>query len=183
MSRVLVNNLNIRVAPSLTAETVGFYNAGDMIMSGEELIKNEGCVWLKYQYASGKKRYICCIDKDGIKNVEISYTGILGIPKQIKFPDSRIQKYGDCFLCTCVKGGLTTYDQCMDCFNWGMSSGKLRNSDCYVNCNKEEWAKEISSRYGTPYHGDYCFQNNNSGFWLTKEGIVIFNPYGLNLGV
>ena len=43
----------------------------------------------------------------------------------------------------------------MDYFNWGMSTGKLRGSDCYVNVNKESWAREISQRYGTQYHPKY----------------------------
>ena len=60
-----------------------------------------------------------------------------------------------------------------------MSSGKLRDSDCYVNCNKEQWAKEISSTYGTPYHGDYCFQNNGRHFWLTQNGSEIYNSMGI----
>ena len=65
---------------------------------------------------------------------------------------------GDYFLCICVQGGLITLEQCIDCFNWGLASGKLRNVDCYVSCNKEESAKEISSKYDTTYHGDYVFQ-------------------------
>ena len=106
-------------------------------------------------------------------------TGIEGIPKQSQFPDHRIKNWGGCFLCTCVKGGLTTFDQIMNCFNWGINSGKLRSSDCYVNYNKESGAREISSRYGTPYHGDYCFQKNSNHFWLTQNGREIFNSSGI----
>ena len=65
---------------------------------------------------------------------------------------------GDYFLCICVQGGLTTLEQCMDCLNWGLESGKLRKNDCCVSCNKEEWANEISSKYDTTYHADYVFQ-------------------------
>ena len=108
-----------------------------------------------------------------------SLTSVPGIPIQNDFPDSRIRNFGCCFLCTCVKGGLTTLEQCMDCFNWGINSGKLRSSDCYVNTNKENWAKEISERYGTQYHGDYCFQKNSHHFWLTQNGIEIFNSAGI----
>ena len=67
----------------------------------------------------------------------------------------------------------------MDCFNWGMNSGKLRASDCYVQYPKENWAREISSRYGTPYHGDYNFQKNGRHFWLTQNGREIFNSAGI----
>ena len=108
-----------------------------------------------------------------------TYTGIFGIPNMGKFPDYRIQKWGDCFLCVCVKGGLTTLGKCMNCFSWGMSTGKLRNSDCFVICNKDQWAKEISSKYGTTYHEDYCFKPTTTEYWLTKNGIVVFHPRGL----
>ena len=40
----------------------------------------------------------------------------------------------------------------------GFGKWKLRISDCYVSCNKEEWANEISSKYDTTYHADYVFQ-------------------------
>ena len=64
-------------------------------------------------------------------------------------------------------------------FDWGISTGKLRANDCYVNCNKEEWAKEISSKYGTTYHEDYCFQNNKDNYYLTQNEKEIYNPYAL----
>ena len=204
MSRVLVNNLHVRAGPSFNTEKIATYNAGDIINSGDLLIENEGCIWLRYTGASGNKRYVCAYDKDGtqyvqpgvaipglrfpkvgggcdipIHNLHLSNTGIPGIPKQTQFPDHRIQRWGCFFLCTCVKGGLTTYDQCMDCFNWGINTGKLRPTDCYVLCDKEQWAREISSRYGTPYHADYCFQKNHRHFWLTQNGNEIYNPKGL----
>ena len=199
MSRVLVNHLNVRTGPSTNAAIVAHYDSGQTINSGEEIILNEGRYWLKYTGGSGNKRFVCAYDLDGSKFVDIpphvpgprpghspqpqpSYggeTGIPGIPKQSQFPDHRIQKSGCCFLCTCVKGGLTTLGQCMDCFNWGMNSGKLRSSDCYVNCDKEQWAREISQRYGTPYHPEYKFQKNSHHFWLTCNGREIFNSAGI----
>ena len=105
-------------------------------------------------------------------------TGLPGIPKQNYFPDHRIQKWGCVFLCTCVKGGLTTFGQCMICFQWGMTTGKLRSNDCYVN-DKEQWAREISSRYGTPYHSDYIFQRNSQHYWLIQNGKEIYNSKGI----
>ena len=197
MSRVLVNHLNVRTAPSTSAQKVAYYDEGQVINSGDQLIQNEGRTWLRYTGGSGNKRYVCVIDTNGSKYVEVpphiggcthlslcacwpfSATGIPGIPKQSQFPDERIKKWGCCFLCTCVKGGLTNKDQCMDCFNWGLNSGKLRSSDCYVSCNKENWAREISQRYGTQYHGDYCYQKNSHHFWLTQNGREIFNSSGI----
>ena len=197
MSRVLVNHLNVRTGPSTSAQKVAYYDKGQIINSGDQLIPNEGRTWLRYTGGSGNKRYVCVIDTDGSKYVDVpphigggvppppppppsnSETGIPGIPKQSQFPDHRIRNWGCCFLCTCVKGGLTTKDQCMDCFNWGLNSGKLRSSDCYVSCNKENWAREISQRYGTPYHGDYCYQKGPHHFWLTQNGREIFNSSGI----
>ena len=190
MSRVLVNNLCIRKGPSTNAEKIPnkYYNAGEIINSGEALIKNDDRTWLKYTSSTGEKRYICAIDKDGTKFIEVPIniqstsngeTGVKDIPRQKHFPDERIQKEGCCFLCTCVKGGLITYEQCVDCFNWGMNSGKLRKKDCFVLCEKEDWAKEISEKYKTTYHGDYLFQNNGKHFWLTKNGVEIFNSGGI----
>ena len=193
MSRVLVNGLNVRTAPSTSAQKVAHYDQGQIINSGDSLIENEGRTWLRYTGGSGNKRFVCAIDRDGTKYVDVhiqnkekydqqnqtSVTGIPGIPKQSQFPDARIRNWGCCFLCTCVKGGLTTRDQCIDCFNWGLKDGKLRSSDCYISCNKESWAREISQRYGTPYHGDYCYEKNSHHFWLTQNGREIFNSEGI----
>ena len=195
MSKVLVNSLNVRVGPSTSTEKVAHYDAGQIINSGDLIIQNEGKYWLRYTGGSGNKRYVCMWD-NGNFYVDVPphvpgprpippppppgrSTGIPGIPTQKQFPDQRIRNWGCCFLCTCVKGGLTSQAQCMDCFNWGISSGKLRNHDCYVQYNKENWAREISQRYGTPYHGDYCFQKNNHHFWLTQNGREIFNSEGI----
>jgi hypothetical protein len=108
-------------------------------------------------------------------------SGIPGIPIISQFPDPRIQKWGDCFLCTCVKGGLTTMDQCMQVFQLGLDEGKLRRNDCFVQFNKETWAPLIAQRFGTPYHSDYIFQTNSrrSHFWLTQNGREIFNSNGI----
>ena len=189
MSRVLVNGLNVRTGPSTSSQKVAHYDAGQTINSGDLLVQNEGRTWLRYTGASGNKRFVCAKDVDGsnfvavdpriLQPIPTSETGIPGIPKQTQFSDYRIQKWGCCFLCTCVKGGLTTIAQCMDCFNWGLNSGKLRSSDCYVKCEKENWAREISQRYGTPYHGDYCFHKNHRHFWLTQNGKEIFNSSGI----
>ena len=101
------------------------------------------------------------------------------LPLAKDFSDKRIKNYGDCFLYTCVKGGLTAKAHCEDCFKWGMSSGKLRSIDCYVSCNKEDLARELSQRYGTPYHGNYCFQAGGHCFSLIQNGKEIYNPYGI----
>ena len=83
------------------------------------------------------------------------------------------------FLCTCVKGGLTTPSQCIDCFHWGLSTGKLRSKDCYVTCDKDLWAKEISQKYGTIYHEDYIFQKSCRNAWLIQGEKEIFNPVAI----
>ena len=196
MSKVLVNKLIVRAAPSTTSEEIAQYNAGDIIHSGDSLIENEEGIWLRYTGQSGNKRYVMAYNKDNAQYVDVApnipnpfskcrggcacggchYSILL---RQNQFPDPRIQNYGCCFLCTCVKGGLTTIEQCMDCFHWGLASGKLRANDCYINCNKEQWAREISMRYGTPYHGDYVFEKNERHFWLRQGEREIYNSKGI----
>ena len=204
MSIVLVDGLNVRAGPSAGSEKVAQYNSGQIIKSGNLLTLNENRIWLRYTASSGNQRFVCALNNDGAAFVAVPLsvpgprsngkgtipepnkaggTGIPGIPKQTQFPDVRIQKYGCCFLCTCVKGGLTTFDQCMNCFNWGLNSGKLSRTDCYVNCDKENWAKEISSKYGTPYHSGYNFKKiftkDGTHFLITQNGIEIFNSMGI----
>ena len=200
MSTVLIDHLNARTGPSTGSETVAYYDKGQVINSGDLIIQNEGKYWLRYTGGSGNRRYIC-IWENGTYFVNVAphiprprpgpppphddlpvrgtTTGLPGIPKQSQFPDNRIKRYGCCFLCICVKGGLTNADQCMNCFNWGISSGKLRANDCYLLCDKESLAREISLKYGTQYHRDYCFQKNSHHFWLTRGGREIFNSAGI----
>ena len=201
MSRVLVNGLNVRAGPSTSSAKVAHYDSGNIINSGNLIVQNEGRYWLRYTGGSGNQRYVCMWE-NGTYFVNVppnvpgprpdppppnptqlpvpgTITGLPHIPKQGDFSDNRIKRWGCCFLCTCVKGGLTTKSQCEDCFNWGMQSGKLRNRDCYVNYDKEAWAREISQKYGTPYHGDYIFQKNSHHFWLVQNGREIFNSAGL----
>ena len=195
MATILVNHLRIRVGPSINAEIIGFYNSGQRINTLLELIENEGRTWLKYKDDNNQIRYVCVKDIGGENFVSLPcgfgggcncgrrdkrYIDIPGLPHQMVFPDLRIQKWGCLFLCICVKGGLTTVSQFMDCFNWGLNSGKLRSVDCYVTCNKENWAREISERYGTTYHGDYIFQKSiRPHFWLTQGDKEIFNSMGI----
>ena len=109
MSKVLVNGLNVRTGPSISAGKVAHYDAGQMINSGDLLIENEGRLWLRYTGGSGNKRYVCAINNDGSKYVDFpghlprksgeddhrpvptGETGIAGIPKQKQFPDHRIR--------------------------------------------------------------------------------------------
>jgi 3D (Asp-Asp-Asp) domain-containing protein len=71
MSRVLVNGLNVRAGPSTNTQKVAHYDAGDIINSGNELIENEGRIWLKYLGGSGNYRYVCAINNDNSKYVEV----------------------------------------------------------------------------------------------------------------
>ena len=196
MSTILADCLNVREEPSTNSKKISKYYKDQKILTGDLLIMNDNRLWLRYTGRSGYKRYVCVLDEDGSlyvdfeKNIPLCIdndtynddedygTGITGIPLQKDFPNEIIRKSGCCFLCTCVKGGLTTLEQCMDCFDWGIKSGKLEY-DCYVSYNKEQWAKEIAQKYGTQYHEDYCFQNNNRHFWLTQNGNEIFNSAGI----
>ena len=126
MSKVLINNLIVRAAPSTTSEEIALYNAGQIINSGEELIENEEGIWLRYTGQSGNKRYVMVYDKDNTQYVDVAphfpnnFNKCRGgcvcggcprsLPKQSQFPDPRIQNLGSCFLCKCIKGGLTTLE-------------------------------------------------------------------------
>ena len=54
----------------------------------------------------------------------------------------------------------------------GDRSGKLRSSNCFVNCDKEKLAKDIAARFGT-------IKKNYHHFWLTQNGVGIFNYTGI----
>ena len=201
MSRVLVNDLKVKTNPSINAQSVATYNAGDVIKSGDLLIENEGRIWLRYTGASGNKRYVCVLDTNNAKYVEVpihfqwprcgcppfpselpdgSITGVKGIPKQSTWAHPNIKLYGCCFLAACVKGGIRDQNTCIECYNWAISSGKIR-ADCFINMDKNMLAQQISQRYGTTFRGDYCFQTNSirSHFWLACEGKEIFNSEGI----
>lgn len=59
MSKILVNKLKVRSKPSKNSEIIAEYNAGDIIHSGDLLIKNEDIIWLRYTGSSGNKRFVC----------------------------------------------------------------------------------------------------------------------------
>ena len=71
MSRVLVNNLDIREGPSTSSEKVGIYNIGQIIKSGQLLIENEGNIWLKFTEVSGNTRYVIAYDKDKTPYIDV----------------------------------------------------------------------------------------------------------------
>lgn len=201
MSRVLVNNLSIRDGPSTSCSKLGSYNEGEVIKSGDQLIQNEGRTWLRYYSSKGDLRYVCAIDNNGSKYIDFpSYlgvqstpapanfqqsediwkTGLRHFPLQKDFPIESIRKSGCCFLCTCVKGGLTTQEECLDCYNWAVKNKIINPSDCYINVEKNRLSEEIANRYGTTFHSDYVFQKSPSPhFYLTQNGIEIFNSAGI----
>ena len=72
MSKVLVNKLIVRAAPSTTSEEIAQYNAGDIIHSGDSLIENEEGIWLRYTGQSGNKRYVMVYDKDNAQYVDVA---------------------------------------------------------------------------------------------------------------
>ena len=181
MSTVLVNGLKVRTGPSTNSESPDYYDKGDIIQSGNLIIVTEGRYWLRYTGRSGNQRFVCARDTDGSQyvNVDPSIPIVYDL-KQKSFPNEDIRNSGCCFLCSCVKGGLTTMDACLDCYNWALQSGKIAKN-CYVNIEKNNFAKQISEKYGTPFHPDYQFQTNSrrSHFWLTRNGVEIFNSEGI----
>ena len=205
MSKILAETLKARIEPSINSEIIPDceYTKGQLLKSGDLIILNDGIYWLRYYSNSGNKKYICAWDTDGKQLIDIpphipgprpnqpnpppsflpipgSVTGLPGIPHQKEFPNENIQKWGCCFLATCVKGGLTDMNQCLDCYNWALENKKIRE-DCWVSLNKEILAKEISEKYNTPFHVDYYFQTNSqrNHFWLVQNNKEIFNSVKL----
>ena len=65
MATILVNHLRVRTGPSVNAQEVAYYDAGQVIHSVIDTVENEGRTWLKYKTASGSNRYICLRDTNG----------------------------------------------------------------------------------------------------------------------
>lgn len=72
MSRVLVNGLSVRTGPSTGSQKVAYYDAGQIIKTGRVLIENEGRIWLKYIGLSGNERFVCAVNNDNSKYVEVA---------------------------------------------------------------------------------------------------------------
>ena len=103
-------------------------------------------------------------------------TGLPNIDYQKNIPH---MKEGCCFMSSCVKGGLSTTAQILDAYSWGLNTGKIR-SDTYIIVGREQFAKDISAKYGTTYHPDYIIKKNNRHFWIVNpNGKEIFNSAGL----
>ena len=59
MSKVLVDRLRIRTAPSVKASVIGYYDRGSIIRSGDLLLSDGFHIWLRYHAAGGGLRYVC----------------------------------------------------------------------------------------------------------------------------
>ena len=65
MATILVNHLRVRTGPSVNAQEVAYYDAGQVIHSVIDTVENEGRTWLRYKASSGNIRYICLRDTNG----------------------------------------------------------------------------------------------------------------------
>ena len=135
MSRVLVNNLDIREGPSTSSAKVGIYNIGQIIKSGQLLIENEGNIWLKFKEVSGNTRYVIAYDKDKTPYIDVEPhipgprgnspssppTGINRnrVPCIIKCSDPRLLKFGDCFFMHLCKRWLNNRRSIYKLFQMG----------------------------------------------------------------
>ena len=184
--------VRVRASPSTSSETVATYQAGDSVVY-DSVVQNEGRTWISYIGGSGNRRYCCAVDSDGsvyIKNEDSSdvfggVTGMKYIPTQGQFAQPGIAKSGCCFLAACVKGGCTTQAQCVSCWNWATSTGRVRSSDAWVSCGCENLARDCASHFGLPYHSDYSIVWNckQSHFYVFRNGRELFNSAGLGWGV
>lgn len=183
---------NVRVGPSVKANIVDKYYIGKTVRY-DRIENNEGRKWIAFLDESNNTRYCCAEDTDGSVYINLGgaqqsssssfggTTGIPGIPPQGQFPQRGIAKSGCCFLSTCVKGGCTTKEQCIQAFNWATQNGKVQKSDAYVSCDKDILAQDISNHFGLTYHGDYKIVHNyhKTHFYVTVNGEEIFNSVRL----
>ena len=94
MATILVNHLRVRTGPSVNAQEVAYYDAGQVIHSVIDTVENEGRTWLRYKASSGNIRYICLRDTNGAIYIRFGPQPIpIPIPKQTEFPDRRIQRW------------------------------------------------------------------------------------------
>ena len=185
-------NVYVREGPSVTTKSVAQYYIGETVRY-DSIVNNEGRKWISYIGQSGNRRYCCAVDTDGSVDINLGgaqqsssssfggTTGIPGIPRQGEFPQRVIAVSGCCFLSSCVKGGCTTKEQCIQAFNWATQNGKVQKSDAYVSCDKDILAQDISNHFGLTYHGDYKIVHNyhKTHFYVTVNGEEIFNSVRL----
>ena len=116
MSRVLIDGLNVRTGPSTSATKVAHYDAQQMINSGDLLIENENRIWLRYTGGSGNKRFVCAINNDGSKYVEVAGhipgpRGIGGNPVPVSQSNAssgwKLTAYCSCAKCCGKSNGIT----------------------------------------------------------------------------
>lgn len=115
MSKVLVNNLNVREGPSTSSAKLAKYDAGEIINSGDLLIENEGRIWLRYIGGSGNKRYVCAINNDGSKYIDIqgnipgprSIGGGASQPQGNESSGWKLTAYCTCSKCCGKSDGIT----------------------------------------------------------------------------
>lgn len=191
--------VKVRAGPSVGSAHVATYAAGDTVRY-DQVVTNEGRTWISYIGGSGNRRYCCAIDTDGSAYISTSgssggggsggdvfggVTGMKYIPTQMSFAQAAIRSWGCCFLAACVKGGCTTQQQCVNVWNWAVSTGRVRGSDSWVSCGSETLARDVSSHFGLPYHSDYQIVWNckHSHFYVFRNGRELFNSAGLGWGV
>ena len=187
---------NVREGPSVRANIVDKYDVGKTVRY-DRIENNEGRKWIAFLDESKNTRYCCAEDTDGSVYINLGgaqqsssssfggITGIPGIPPQGQFPQRGIAVSGCCFLSTCVKGGCTTKEQCIQAFNWATQNGKVRERDAYVSCDKEVLARDISNHFGLTYHENYEIYHNsdNTHFYIRVNGKEFFNSVRLGFAL
>ena len=187
--------VRIRSEPSTSSKHIGNFQKGDTV-TYDSVINKEGRTWISFIGNSGNRNYCCAIDSDGgvcLKCTSSSQpqaentisrggeTGFPKIPRQGAFSQGGIAVSGCLFLSACVEGGCTTQDQCLKAWEWATSCGKVRESDAFVYCGRENLAREIANGLGLNFHEDYeiCDNAMKSHFYVRQNGIEIFNSAGL----
>ena len=200
MKAIFLDTVNVRTQPSISSEIVAKYYKGESV-SYDNIIENEGRLWITYIGRSGNRRYCCARDITGeilIDNSIIHYSNINSnntinsnnnsnnnnvfpfLQKQSKYAALRME--GCLFCAACFLGGLNNINEVDECFEWAVQNGKVRGKDCYVNINRVDLARQIAEKYGREYKDYNIVKGNNHFYVVDTNGNEVYNSAGPGWG-
>ena len=200
MKAIFLDTVNVRTQPSISSEIVAKYQKGESVIY-DNIIENEGRLWITYIGRSGNRRYCCARDITGeilIDNSIIHYSNINSnntinsnnnsnnnnvfpfLQKQSKYAALRME--GCLFCAACFLGGLNNINEVDECFEWAVQNGKVRGKDSYVNINRLDLAKQIAEKYRRDYKDYNIVKGNNHFYVVDTNGNEVYNSAGPGWG-
>ena len=208
MRAIFSDTVNVRSQPSISSEIVAKYNKGESVIY-DNIIENEGRLWITYIGGSGNRRYCCARDITGkilIDNSIIHFSNINSLnnannnsnniihsnnnsnnnnvfpflQKQSKYAALRME---GCLFCTaCFLGGLNNINEVDECFEWAVENGKVSGKDCYVKINRLDLARQIAEKYRRGYRNYNIVKGNNHFYVVDTNGNEVYNSAGPGWG-